>query len=69
MAEEIKKEVKPDGAKAFWVVFKMLLGLAFLALGALALYQWRGELLIVVRGCIGLFLILAGMITLAIAKE
>jgi len=69
MAEENKKEIKPNGAKAFWVVFKVLLGLAFLALGALALYRWGKELLVVVRGCIGLFLVLAGMITLAIAKE
>jgi len=69
MAQELKQEAKADGAKVFWTVFKVLLGLVFLALGALAVYQWWCDLLVVVRGCIGLFLFLAGMITLAIAKE
>ncbi|MDD4953847.1 MAG: hypothetical protein PHG40_02950, partial [Candidatus Omnitrophica bacterium] len=50
-------------------LFKVLLGLAFLVLGAMALLRWWGELLAIVKGCVGLFLILAGLITLAIAKE
>ena len=70
MAEELKQEEKKvDVKKVFWTVFKVLLGLVFLALGALAIYKWWGNLLVVVSGCIGLFLILAGIITLAIAKE
>ena len=70
MAEELKQEEKKvDAKKVFWTIFKVLLGLAFLALGALAIYKWWGNLLVVVSGCIGLFLILAGIITLAIAKE
>jgi hypothetical protein len=35
----------------------------------MALYAWRFDLFVVIKGCIGLFLILAGLITLAIAKE
>jgi len=70
MADEVKQEEqKADGKKIFWTIFKVILGLVFLALGALAVYRWWASLLVVVSGCIGLFLILAGIITLAIAKE
>ena len=69
MAEENKEAGKTDVKKIFWTVFKVILGLVFLALGVLAIMKWWGDLLVVVRGCIGLFLILAGIITLAIAKE
>ena len=65
MAEEIKKEDK----KTFSMVFKVVLGLVFLSLGALALIRWWQELLTLVKGGLGLFLLLAGIITLAIAKE
>jgi len=70
MADELKQEEKKvDAKKIFWTIFKVILGLVFLALGALAIYKWWGSLLVVVSGCVGLFLILAGIITLAIAKE
>jgi len=70
MAEEIKQEEqKQEGKKILSTIFKVVLGLAFLLLGALAIITWWQDLLILVRGCIGLFLILAGIITLAIAKE
>lgn len=70
MAEEIKQEgCKAEGKKIFWTIFKVILGLVFLALGGLAIKNWWLDLLLVVRGCIGLFLLLAGLITLAIAKE
>lgn len=70
MAEEVKQEEKKvEGKKIMSTIFKFILGIVFLALGALALIRWWPELLSVIRGCIGLFLILAGIITLAIAKE
>ena len=70
MAEEVKqKEEKMDVKKIFWTIFKVILGLAFLVLGVLAIVRWLVYLKIVVLGCIGLFLVLAGIITLAIAKE
>ena len=70
MAEELKQEEKTvEAKKVFGTIFKVILGLVFLALGALAIMRWLGALLLVVKGCIGLFLILAGIITLAIAKE
>ena len=70
MTEETKQECcKMDAGKAFGTILKVILGLAFLALGVLALMRWWGNLLYVAKGCIGLFLLLAGIITLAIAKE
>lgn len=70
MAEEVKQEEKKvEAKKIISTLFKVILGLVFLALGVLAIMKWLPDLLAVVRGCIGLFLILAGIITLAIAKE
>jgi hypothetical protein len=69
MAEDIKQqEGKTEAKKMFWTIFKVILGLALLALGVVVIIRWWGSLLIVAKGCIGLFLILAGIITLAIAK-
>jgi len=70
MAEELKQEEKKaDVKKIFGTIFKVVLGLVFLALGVGAVIRWFGSLKIVFEGCIGLFLLLAGIITLAIAKE
>jgi uncharacterized membrane protein len=70
MAEEIKQEEKKvDIKKTFSTIFKVILGLVFLVLGVLAIIRWLPQLLSVIKGCIGLFLILAGLITLAIAKD
>lgn len=70
MAEEVKQEEKKvDVKKIVSTIFKVILGLVFLALGVLAILRWWMHLKVVVLGCIGLFLILAGLITLAIAKE
>ena len=70
MEEEVKQEEKKtDGKKVMATLFKVLLGLVFLALGVLAILRWWMYLKVLVLGSIGLFLILAGLITLAIAKE
>lgn len=70
MAEEVKQEEKKCEAKNICsTLLKVLLGLVLLVLGILAIVRWWGALLLVIQGCIGLFLILAGVITLAIAKE
>jgi len=58
-----------DSKKIFATLFKVVLGLMFLVLGGLAILRYWGSLLVIVQGCLGLFLILAGVITLAIAKE
>ena len=69
MAEEIKQEEKADAKKIISTIFKVLLGLVFLALGVMAIVVWRYNLWALIKGCIGPFLVLAGVITLAIAKE
>jgi len=70
MAEEVKQEEKKTEAKnMFPTIFKVLLGMAFLVLGVLAIMSWRSDLLSVIKGCIGPFLVLAAIITFAIAKE
>jgi len=70
MAEEVKQEEKKANVKkVISTIFKVILGLVFLVLGILAIVTWWKDLLLVVRGCIGLFLVLAAIITFAIAKE
>lgn len=69
MAEEVKQEKKVDVNKMATTLFKVVLGFAFLVLGVWAIVGWFDLLKNVIKGCIGPFLILAGIITLAIAKE
>lgn len=61
---EVKKS--PDTTK---MIAKMVLGVAFILLGLIALIRWWPSLWTVIKGCVGLFMILAGVITIAIAKE
>ena len=51
------------------MIGKITLGIVFILLGLIALIRWWPSLWTVVKGCIGLFFILAGVITVAIAKE
>lgn len=70
MVEETKQgEKKPETKKAASTLLKLILGAVFLILGVWAIIAWRLDLLVVIRGCIGLFLVLAAAITFAIAKE
>jgi len=70
MADELKQEEKKvDAGKVVSAIFKVLLGVVFLVLGVLALWAWRKDFLVMLKGCIGPFLILAAVITFAIAKE
>jgi polyferredoxin len=73
MAEEnkaVKQEDKAEAKKNIAATaLKVLIGLTLLVLGGLALFSWWPELMVIFKGSIGLFLILAGIITLAIAKE
>ncbi len=65
MADETKKTC---GCKAK-SIFKMLLGVAVILLGAYLTIQFFPELKQIVKGCLGPFLILVGLIMVAIAKE
>ena len=48
---------------------KIVLGVVLIILGLWAVIGWWQSLLMVIRGGIGLLLLLAGAITIAIAKE
>jgi len=58
-----------DPKKTLATLFKVVLGLVFLVLGGAAILKFWGAFLMIIKGGIGLFLILAGVIILAIAKE
>ncbi len=65
MAEGVEKK----GSKILATIFKVILGLVFLVLGVMAIIRWWGLIIVLIKGCLGPFLLLAGIITLAIAKE
>lgn len=72
MAEELKQsEQKAENKNIMPTIFKVVLGLAFLVLAAYLLIGrgWWQATWFVIRGCLGPFLVLAAIITLAIAKE
>jgi len=72
MAEEFKQEEKKtQGKNIMPVIFKVVLGLAFLVSAVYLLIgkSWWQDTWFLIRGCAGPFLILAAIITLAIAKE
>ncbi len=48
---------------------KVIIGVVLIIIGLAAAIKWRFSLLVLVQGCIGLFLIMAGAIAIAIAKE
>jgi len=60
-----------EGKKNSGAIFKVVLGLVFLGLAAYLLIGrlWWEQTWLVIKGCAGPFLVLAGIITLAIAKE
>jgi len=70
MAEEVKQaEKKVDAKKSMSTFVKVIVGLLVLALGVGALMRWWIPFIMLVKGCIGPFLLLTGIIILAIAKE
>ena len=50
-------------------ILKVVLGLVLVTLGIWAIMSWWSCLVSIFKGCIGLFLILAGLVTIAIAKN
>ncbi|MFA5008783.1 MAG: hypothetical protein WC546_06140 [Candidatus Omnitrophota bacterium] len=64
--QEAEAKKSPNATK---MIVKIILGIVLILLGLVALISWWSSLLTVIKGCIGLFLILAGVITVAIAKE
>ena len=50
-------------------VIKVLIGVVLIALGAWTIWLWWGDLLTLVRGGIGLVLILSGLIAFALVAD
>lgn len=50
-------------------LLKVLIGLILVGLGAYTVYLWWPDLLVLVRGGIGLVLILAGLIAFALVAD
>jgi hypothetical protein len=50
-------------------LLKVLIGLVLIGLGGWTIYMWLPDLLVLVRGGIGLALILAGLITFALVAD
>lgn len=50
-------------------LLKVLIGVVLVALGAWTIYLWRGDLIALIRGGIGLALILAGLIAFALIAD
>jgi hypothetical protein len=74
--EEKKNAVESSGEKeekkgneSLKTAVKIIIGIVIVLLGLTAVIRWWPNLLIVFKGCIGLFLILVGAITIAIAKD
>ena len=64
-------EVEEDkkGSEVFKTAVKIATGFILILLGLVAIIGWWSALTTVFKGCIGLFQIMAGAITIAIAKE
>ena len=72
MAEEANDK-KVDGEKSCCACskpsIKVVIGIVLIIIGLALAIKWWFSLLILIRGCIGLLLIMAGAIAIAIAKE
>jgi len=74
MSEEKKNEVEKQeeekkSSEVAKTVFKYVLGVVLLGLGIGAIIGLWEAVWILIKGCIGPFLVLAGVITIAIARE
>ena len=70
MTEETKqREQNAESKGVLAALLKVAIGLLLLVLGGWALLAWWPEVKDLFKGSIGLFLVLAGIIALAIAKE
>ena len=50
-------------------LIKVIIGLILIALGAWLIYLWWADLLTLIRGGLGIFLILAGLIAFALVAD
>lgn len=77
MGEEAKQNSQPQAEKkdkkpaseVVKTVLKFILGIVFVAVGIFLAVHWWTHLRDLIKGCAGLFLVLVGLITIAIAKD
>jgi len=69
MVEEEKKAAKKPAKEVVGKVLKVILGIVLVVLGIWGIYLWRGDVLTIIRGAVGVVFLLAGIICFAIAKE
>ena len=67
--QDVNVSEEKKSSEVFKTALKISIGFIVVLLGLVAVIRWWGSLAIVFKGCIGLFLIIAGAITIAIAKE
>lgn len=70
MAEEVKEtQEKRKSSEVFKTFLKMALGVILVIIGGVLIWKWWPSVWTVIKGCLGPFLILVGIIIIAIAKE
>lgn len=70
IAQEIEELEKEDKSREIYkTAFKLALGIVFILVGVVTWIGWRDFFIVLLKGCIGPFLIFAGVIAIAIAKE
>ena len=57
------------GGRDLAMYFKLALAMLFLVFGGWCVYKGWDELVIIVKGTIGLFALMAGVVTLAMARQ
>lgn len=62
-------EEKKGASQVTKTLLKLILGIVLLAAGAWLVWLWKWDVWTVIKGFLGLAVILAGVIFLAIAKE
>jgi len=63
------EEKKPGVSAGVKTLTKMLVGIILIVVGIALCIRWFPALAILIKGCLGPFLILLGLVFLAIAKE
>ena len=69
MGEEKKEKASECGCCSSKPLLKLIIGIVLITVGMSLVIYWWGPLKQLIKGMAGLFLVMAGAITLAIAKE
>jgi len=67
--ENIEPKEEKKSSDTLRMVVKILIGIVLVVLGLLAIWFFKKALWTVIKGCIGPFLVLVGLIFFAIARD